>query len=266
MQKNRENPLSGTTEMELVFGDYDNNGKIDIEEYRVPAIRQTGRQYQINLPILGAKEHAFTYRGNRKIGLGTNPGTSSVLTTVNASSEIQKGIPPNNRKVFLNGISVEILNIKPPVEGAIYVRIRFDDYSISQNARWCADTIVLSGMLTDKPRTISLHGNSQLLIDRGYSATRITEPAADGINLLYTNPTVFILEPNTELYLKDKSVLKIDNGSTIIVRSGASIRMDKKTSVIITGKSSLIFEQGSKLYRQKGSKIKISPNSELLLM
>ena len=69
--------------------------------------------------------------------------TASNLTNVSAINELYRNKAPNNRKVFLNGISGEILNIETTVPGAIYVKIKFYDYNIRNNVRWCADTIVL---------------------------------------------------------------------------------------------------------------------------
>ncbi len=255
------NPFSGSHEMELVFNDFNNNGQIETEEYRVPAIRQSGFGYQINLPVLGAKEHAFTSSGKKRIGLDTNPSSCPVLTSVSATGDLFPEGKPNNRTVFLNGISVTIHGYSGKIRGAILVQIKFDDYNIRQRVRWCADTIVFNPMTTGKQQILTVHKNGMIHIDRGLTPSRMTNPEPWKKKILYSKPTVFVMMPGTTLYLKENSKILIDNGSTMIVMSGAVVRMDKKSSISVINESGLIFMPGSTLQRQKGSRIKVSTDS-----
>lgn len=264
MPKDRENPFSGSHEMELVFGDYNTNGKIEIDEYRVPAIRKEKGNVFPKLPILGAKEHAFSLRGNNYIGIGTNPSSSGLITAVTSGGELYAGLPPNNRTIFLNGISVEILDKPVPVPGAIFVRIRFDDYTISQNARWCADTIFLQDSEADKPLELTVKNNSVLHIDRGLTPTRILHPDTISQKLVYTQPTVFVIGKNSRLHILPGSTLRITNGSVLMVMEGASLILDKNARLIISDDSRVIFKEGSGFTRHKKAKVKVQKGSWIL--
>jgi hypothetical protein len=256
------NPFSGNHEMELVFNDYNENGKIELEEYRVPAIRKTGNRYQINLPVLGAREHAFTPTGKKRIGIDTNPSANPLISSVTASGDLFPDAP-NNRTVYLNGISVTLMGYSENIQGALLVKIRFDDFNINEKVRWCADTIVFAPINKSENLVLTVHKNSSIHIDRGQTPTRITNPEQWNNKLLFSKPTVFVLMPGAVLYLKDNAELRIDNGSRIIVMSGSTIRMDKKASISIVNGSSILFMPGSSLQRQKGAKIKISSDSSL---
>jgi hypothetical protein len=264
MQKNRENPFSGSHEMELVYGDFNNNGKVEIDEYRVPAMRRVGGNLQIKLPMLGASEHAFTIKNNKHIGIGTNPSTAPLITTVSASLEMKAGEPPNNRTVYLNGISIEIINRPNTPAGAVFVKIRFDDHNIRQSTRWCADTIVLPQSTEDRKRIIALHNGSTLHIDRGLTPTRLSQPDTVGKHLLFTKPTIFIVESNAGIHLKPGTVLKISNGSIVIFKKGSTLIVEKKSQIILANNSRLIFEQGAVFQRNKKCKIKVDSNSKIV--
>jgi len=256
------NPLSGNHEMELVFNDYNGNGKIELEEYRVPAIRKKGSRYQINLPLLGAREHAFSAEGSKRVGIGTNPSSNPLISSVTASNDMFSDAP-NNRTVYLNGISITILGYSEKIQGALLVKIRFDDFNIREKIRWCADTIIFTPMEKSGVQVLTVHKNSSIHIDRGLTPTRITNPEQFGKKQLFTKPTVFVLMPGTVLHLKDNASIKIDNGSKFILMPGSTVRMDKKASMSIVNGSSVVIMPGALLQRQKGSKIKVSSDSSL---
>ncbi len=262
MRRGYENSFSGSHEMELVFGDYNRNGKIEVEEYRVPAIRKAKGNAIAKLPILGAKEHAFTLKGNHCIGMWTNPSSCGLVTAVTAGGELNAGKPPNNRTIYLNGLRIEILNIPLPVKGAIYISIQFSDYTVRNSIRWCADTIVFPASEPGNPKVLSVENRSELHIHRGLTPTRILYPDTIRGRLLYSKPTVFIIGKNSQLKIKKGSVLRISNGSELIVSEGAGIILEEKSSLIISGGSRIIFEDGSVF--TYGKNVKIQSGSSII--
>jgi hypothetical protein len=264
MKRGRENPFSGSHEMELVFGDYNLNGKIEIVEYRVPAIRKEKGSFFPKLPILGAKEHAYTYTGNKLLSIGTNPSSGNLISAVSAGGEIKTGQPPNNRIAYLNGISVEILDIPSPVAGAMFVKIRFDNYTIQRDIRWCADTIIFPESNDINPRILTLENRSTLHIDRGLTPTRILNPDTVSHQLMYTKPTIFIIEKNTQLRVGRKSALRISNGSECIVEKGGKLMLDKGSKLIISEGSRLILSEGSEFTCEKGVKIRVKKGGSII--
>lgn len=264
MKKGFENPFSGNHEMELVFGDFNINGRIELEEYRVPAIRKIRNVYTINLPVLGSKEHVFSAKGNNYIGIGTNPSTAPLVTTLTAGNELYAGLPPNLRKVVLNGISVSILNMPSPVVGGIWVRIKFDDYSVRNSIRWCADTIVLSHFQNRESTILNVHNDVTLLIDRGLTPTRIKDPSDVSGKKLFSRPTVFILEEGTSLHLHKNAILMVNNGSSLIMMPGSALIMERGSSVIVKGESQIQYYSPNQFSRQKGSRIRVAPDSKMI--
>lgn len=235
-----QNPLSGNHELETVLIDQNGDGKIEIKEQIAPAVRKENSEYRFILPNLGRPENAFTLKNNRRIAIDANPSTASNLTNVSAINELYRDNAPNNRKVFLNGISVEILDIESTVPGAIYVKIKFDDYNIRNNVRWCADTIVLSQHKDKQTKTLYVHQKKQLLIDVSRTANRLIHVDSLNNQPIFNKKTVFILEPNTQLHLKRNSRLILDNESQLIIMPGAKIIKEKKAKIKLKNNSRII--------------------------
>lgn len=96
----------------------------------------------IDAAFFGAARHAWTPTGNRMLGMGTNPSSANIFTLgCNNKKERNKGLSPDNRTIYLNGIRVELLEQRP--NGDIAVRVSAGDTRINGDVRWCADSIVL---------------------------------------------------------------------------------------------------------------------------
>jgi hypothetical protein len=250
--KKFQNPFSGNHELEWLFIPALVKGeRITPDSYVPPVIRKSGNRYVANLPNNGTADTPFRTGGNTRIGIGTNPSTAPMITNVSANNELFGGGRPNNRVIFLNGISVEILPFETPVKGAMYVRIRFDDFTVREEMRWCADTIILP-----ETKMLTIYPGIRLHIDRGLTPTKMTNPEKINNQLTFTHPTIFILEPNTTLRLEKRSQLIIDNGSQFIISPGAKVIMEKGSAVIVRRNSKLIVNDPDGIVREKRTRIK----------
>jgi len=255
LRNRQQNPLSGNHEKETVLLDRNNDGKISLEEHFAPAVRKENSNYKFILPNLGRPENAYTLAKNRRIGIDTNPSSASHLTNVSAQRERYGANPPNNRKVFLNGISIEILEIEPPINGAMYVRISFDDYNIRNNVRWCADTIVLTQDKNNLIKTLNVFERKQLLIDASKTANRLLIVDSLHNQPIFNKTTVFILENNTSIHLHENSTLILDNESQLILSEGSQIIMDKNSRIIIRNNSKIDYYNKNQIVKHKTAKI-----------
>src|SRR5690606_8779858 len=109
LRTSHENPLAGNCAQELVVYDRKQDGKVERGEQRVlgAGYRPNGRLVN-DAAMFGAARHAWSINGDRVLGLATNPSSANILTLrCNGKREYNKGQPPDNRTVYLNGIRVE---------------------------------------------------------------------------------------------------------------------------------------------------------------
>jgi len=199
--------------------------------------------------------------GNTKLSLSSNPAPVPVYTyTTNYeynSFNLIDGKPASyeNRSIRLNGLSVEIME-ENEARGTITVQIRWDDYEVNNDVRWCGN-IVLSPNDFDvsKPSLVLKSGN-RILLDRGESAVfhKATEKDKHG-EWLFTDPTVFTCLKDSYFYLAPKSQLVIDNKSKFILKAGAKLVAGEKSKIIIKPGSELIQEEGSEMTLDPKAKI-----------
>ena len=118
--------------------------------------------------------------GKEILSLSTNPSPVSIFTALSAdnynSYNQLNNLPWENRKIWLNGISVKISeeNYTPSVfgPGAIKIEVKWDDYSVKNNVRWCADEIILSpNDFNNSNYSLELKTGVNILLDQGLSPT-----------------------------------------------------------------------------------------------
>ncbi len=205
---------------------------------------------------------AFCYAtGKTKLSLSTNPAPVPVYTyTTNqeySSFNLVDGKPApyENRTTWLNGLSVEIID-ENKEKGTITVEVRWDNYNVSDDVRWCG-TIVLSPNDLDaaKPSLVVKSGN-KLLLDRGESPVfhKAVEKDKNG-EWLFTDPAVLTCLKDSYFYLEPKSQLVLDNNSKLILKAGAKLIAGRKSKIIIKPGSELIAEDGSQLIMEAKSKL-----------
>ena len=224
MDADRENPLTGYSYLTTAKIDRDSNGRIEpMERVFIENLRIRGEEMPdsyftyLHLPMYGTAGIGFTGQNSSKICMGCNPSANSVLTHSSAG-----GMKPNdNRKIWLNGISIEIMRFDQ--EGNCYVKIRWDDFDISSDIRWCGD-IVCNEQINILPK-------KTLFLDQGYSPQELISQGKINGEHVFAKPTVLTLIPGSTLTLGKKSKLIIGEGSKLIVQKGAIVNEGKKSKI-----------------------------------
>ena len=173
----------------------------------------------------------------------------------------------NIRKVYLNGVSVEILNQNQ--DGTMQVQIRFDDVDVDSDVRWCADEIVLNPVSSPSGYSLNLKAGRTITLDQGTTATRMTDPVLFKNQMIFASPTVFTIEPNAKMHLendskivlKNSSTLKMNPGSSCLIEDSGMIELEIGTTLIIDDQASLSIFGTGKLIARTGSTLCISPGA-----
>jgi len=234
------NPLSGNAVSEMAA--YDDNGDNHLaeKEKRDPAIELVNGEYRNNLPYLGESGFAFQKNGNNKIGVGTNPSSANSLTLLNDNRAINKYLPPDNRVIYLNSVSVEIVREDFPTKGDVLIRVQNGDNTITENVRWCAPQIVLGPIASTSEYSLILDARRKITLDAGRTPTRIDSVITiKGENFL-TDYTHFTLLPGSKMLLRAGAKLELKNGSTLHISKGATIVLEKGAEIDVSKDSHLI--------------------------
>lgn len=249
------NPLSGSSDLDRLIEDLNKDGRIEFNELSTlfNYVQQAGISLKKNLFALGHSRHVFTQKSNKRISISSNPSSANMLTMVRNSASPVKGAK-NNRTVYLNGISITIIEQQTDF---IKLDIRFNDYQIDQNVRWCADKIVLQAFDSISSVKLNIAPKKTLHIDRNRTNNRLESPEIFERKAYFNSPTHFLVKSGNGIVLQNKSTLIVDNGSTLEFEPGAFI--------ILEGKSRIVVKNGGLLLIPKKECIKFkSPKARLI--
>lgn len=258
-----QNPFTGYHDQETPQYDLNKNGKIEKNEKHENYIERVNGELEYKLSFLGRARHAFTMEGNRKLSIGGNPSSANMLTLV--SNQPQKNMrmgAPNNRKIHLNGLSIEMLEQKE--NGDVLVRVRFDDVEINRSLRWCADSIFLHPLETPSGQSLILKEGATIRLDRGETPTRITQPDTVNEKILFTSSTNFICLSGSSLLVEDGGELIIDHESVLTLQKGAKLDIRRGGSLIIKSGGRLVLEEGALLSKQGRRAVQKKKGGELV--
>ena len=259
-ENNLQNPFTGGGDQEFYTTDINNDLVIDQSDQRNPFIEKDGANYNFNLFQLGHERQVFKYAGNKKINIGTNPSSASLMNLV--SYDIPKPGQKNLRKIYLNGISIEIIN--QFTNGNIQAEIKFDKVDIENDVRWCADEIVLNQIPTVDGISLRLKQNKTIHLDQGLTATRMDMPITFNTKQIFASPTVLNILANANVYLESNSKIIVDNGSTLHLNSDSKIEMSSGAQIIVKNNSKLILDPTSWIKVNNGASIYIEQGSTIV--
>ena len=272
----KENPLSGSGDNDYISVDMDKNHKLTAGDQYPNDIENDDGNYHHEFVQNGNNRQVFTFSGNNKIGIGTNPSTATMMSLVSYNSPVT-GVK-NLRKIYLTGISAEI--IEQRTDGNIVIKIKFDDTEIDKDARWCAPEIVLNNLPTFSGYSLSLAEGRKLTLDLGTTPTKMSNPLVvngDDIfsertklkfghesSMLLRENSQFIVEGESTVSLDHYSKIEIQKGATLIIKNGSRLKLDSLSSLNLLDGGKVIVEAGGILDYFSGAKIFSEGNKSCL--
>ena len=229
-----------------------------------------GYQIMTDHPVFGSQFDAFPVGSSLR--LATNPSSVPLITYrtwdrySKNHSNFNNAHKRDNRHVFLNGLRVDVLEGDVDGEGAIRVRIRWDDYDVDRNVRWC-DSIIL----TEEVHLVAGH---VITLDQGMTPVQPKNPILFDNKKIFADPTVFdcldgstfeqeentvvnvvnnsllVLEPGSTYVVGDNASLNVRSGSALVVKNGATLRVRGHGHVDIESAGYLCLEDGANVILQ----------------
>ena len=240
------NPLSGMQEQEFPLFDKDGDGKLVRKEALVPRVGIWNGRLVDDGGFMGSTRQVFTPQGNRRIAMGTNPSTANMLTlAANMNKEVNKARKPDNRTVYLNGISVDLMEQR--ADGAIVLRVRNGDTRLTADVRWCADSIVLPPLHGYQGTALTLAAGTTLWIDRSGTPTRMTEQGGAPGKWWFSPPTRFTVAPEARMVIERKARLQLLNDSEMHLMPGTELLLDPKAKLDVQPGSKVVLHGNARL-------------------
>lgn len=285
------NPFTGFSEL-FNYHNTDNDGFLNkASDYSQPGYSEFDANSNLiyNVHSRGDTKDGFSLTNKSKFYIASNPAPVPIYSYksgfgLNFNFDVSQPTKSfENRTIWLNGISFEILdeNYLPGIygQGAIKAHLKFDDYLVDQNVRWCGEIKLSPHIFNSSLPSLIVDEYKEVLLDRGKSATHLFSQGVDGNgNHLFTIPTHFIAQENSIIELKPNSIFTVANGSVLelntdskiivgksaklIVKSGSKMVMNENSTAIVDG-GIIIIEQGGEL-EYRGATIELVSVTSIL--
>ncbi|MEZ5084628.1 MAG: hypothetical protein R2750_14480, partial [Bacteroidales bacterium] len=254
------NPLTGDGDQGHYAIDANDDDMIRYEDEQLNYVQKFNGDYFKNLFQYGHTSHVFTLEGNNKVGICTNPSSASMMSMVGKNEPIPG--ENNLRKVYLNGVSIEILEQDT---FGIKLQIEFDDVDVDNDVRWCADTIVLSPVQTTSGYSLNLKSGNTILLNQNLTATRMLDPVMFEGNKIFASPTHFKCRPDSWFHVEPSSTLTLEDKSKLILETDSRLEMETGSTIHLKDGSEIILQNGSLMEIGSYSLISFEENSKLIV-
>ncbi len=249
--RSQPNPLTGVADRHGESLDINGNGALIHSEVVDHWVEDQNGTNVNELFNLGHARQVFT--GGAKVGVGTNPSSASMMNSV--GFDLDRSNVKNLRRIYLNGVSVEL--VAQNLDGSIEVNVRFDDVDVVNDVRWCADEIQLNPVATSTGYSLNVTAGNTITLDRGTTAIRRNNPEMYNGQQVFNSPTLMRCPANTWLNLAPGGGFTITNGSTLRLEGGS--RMDVGNGAVLRVK------RGGKLELMGGSVLNILPGGLVII-
>ncbi|MBI4929340.1 MAG: hypothetical protein HY841_01150 [Bacteroidetes bacterium] len=266
----KPNPFTGHSDLFMYVDQQPQNGMYPTGDNNAIGLSEflsDGVTVEHNWYASGDDEDAFNsaFSNNLKISLSSNPAPIPVYTHEFNGTPVIKSVLDarnyENRKIWLNGLSIEILSEDAfnDGSGALKIKVLWDNYTVDKNVRWCGD-IMLSdfppaGYGSGNPDYLNVLTGQTVLLDQGLSATRTATPITYNGQPLLNDPTLFTCLPGSHFHLENNSTVIVDNGSTLKLQNGSKLEIHNGAKVIVRNGGKLIMESGSQLGIHDGGQV-----------
>ena len=239
--RDAENPFCGTHDMEGHFSVSDDEDILSSAMEKPMWRKCIGRIQIDSLVGLGDTRDMFCTHTN--LNMGTNPSTCNTKTFYNSMTtgrcQYSSHLSRNTQTTYLTGLGIEIT---PFDDGNCRIDVRWDDYTITNNAIW-------TGSISLKERAV-LAPKMEIWLTQNLT---VAQPMRDDVTGLFAKPTVLVCEAGSEFVqeagsivnVEEKSSLVIDAGSVYRLESKAKLKIDRTSHLIVRGR--LIVGNGAKL-------------------
>lgn len=202
------------------------------------------------------------FRGNFKIGIGSNPSPFNVQTFYNKGTPSNSSISIvssglNNNTIYLLGLSISGVR---QLNDDYQITIRWDDYLIDNNVRWTGEIVLMENAVLQQGKVLSLDQNlTPVMINRDPESGQFGKVTKfvckDGSVFTAQNLSNINLLNKSKLILESGSIMTIEDNALLTVNSSCSMEIQECATLIVNGSGKLIIENGGTLCIKPGANI-----------
>ncbi|MEG1718628.1 MAG: hypothetical protein RR333_08350, partial [Bacteroidales bacterium] len=233
LSTNRSNPFTGYSLSQNPAIDFNSNGFIQDENTIIKTVYLNGDPLPYQYPIFGNEYDVF--HSGDQLNLSTNPATTPVITH-NRSGMNTTFSENDNRKVYLNGLSVQILN--KAANGDITLSVRRGYQQIANDVRWCGDIVL--------KENLQLFTGKKITLSVGSSPITAKDPILINGIYVFSVPTILECRNQSSLFLYKNAEIEVENLCALVLKSGSDIststRSSDKATIHVKSGGTLIIE------------------------
>ncbi|MCR5190950.1 MAG: hypothetical protein K6C07_06065, partial [Bacteroidales bacterium] len=219
-----ENPFNGYSDLETQFNPAEGDDTLELKHEHYLWRKVVGNDILDGLVNLGDNSDAFSCYSH--INMGTNPSTCNAKVYYNCLREdsssdyvSNRNNPRNVRHTWLSGLGI---TMEPLPDGDFLVRVRWDDYDITNDAIWTGRVMLREEANLTRGHIITLTQNRTP--EQPFRDSMSGEFAP--VSRLRCLPgSVFRMGPQSSLLLDSKSSVLLDSGSTFVVGDSAEVHV-----------------------------------------
>lgn len=249
--RDAENPFCGTHDMEGHFSVSDDEDILSSAMEKPMWRKCIGRIQIDSLVGLGDTRDMFCTHTN--LNMGTNPSTCNTKTFYNSMTtgrcSYSAHLSRNTQTTYLTGLGIEIT---PLDDGCYRIDVRWDDYTIANNAIW-------TGSISLKEKAV-LAPKMEIWLRQNLT---VAQPMRDSITGLFAKPTVFTCETGSEFVQETGSIVNVEERSTLVIEAGCVYRMEPKSKLKVDRTSRLVVR--GKLIVGSGAKLILRSKSGMFV-
>ena len=218
-----ENPFNGYSDLERQFHPAADDDTLLLRQERIPWRKVAGSD-TTDLPFHGDNADAFSTAAH--LNMGTNPSTCNAKAYYNyllgngqSDYVSNRDNPRNVRHTWLSGLGI---TMEPLPDGDFMVRVRWDDYDISNDAIWTGQVMLLEEARLTRGRRITLTQNRTPEQPFRDSTSGEFAPVS---RLRCLPGSRFRMEAHSSLLLDSRSCVLLDSGSRFEMGDSAEVRI-----------------------------------------
>ena len=223
-----ENPFCGVQDMETQYEMPDEAQNITSFYEKWMSRKVIDRMQIDSLAANGDARDMFCV--HRKLNMGTNPSTCNTKTFYNSMNatkcQYAQHQSRNTQTTYLTGLGIEIT---PFDDGNYRIDVRWDDYTITNDAIW-------TGSISLKEKAI-LASKKEIRLTQNLT---VAQPMRDSVTGLFAKPTVFTCEAGSEFVQETGSIVDVEERSMLVIEAGSIYRMDSKSKMKVDRTSRII--------------------------
>jgi len=257
MKKAQPNPFSGQNDFQFIRGDYNGDGKLEVNFAHGNRDRGSGENRTMWAEQVKRKNiltFGNTGDGNDAFLPGDEVGLSGIVPVTHFPEYLST--KQTFEPYLLSGLGIKV---RQGTDGAMLLDVQFDDWEVRKDQRWCGN-LRLPNMSSLNDKYLVIAEKSKVSLSLSKTPDRMSPHPETGT---FSNPTKLLVESQRGIRLSKKSELHIEPQATIELAGASEIVVQQGATLHVEG--SLILSNEARLIVERKGRLILDPEAKLVL-